>query len=118
MSDLSPTSPLSISSDSNGCSDNVQNNVPNVDPTAQSPETPVLDGVRPHHTAYPSEPARVTFSDALKFGLESSGGSLNPIFEPKPSLQSRVNEHTRVLLIGDTFNPSHEIPSINHPYPT
>jgi len=87
MSELSPRSPLSISSTSNGSSDNMQDHDSSVDFIAQPPNPPFLDGVRSNHHAQPSESPRPTFTDGLKFGLGSHGGCLNPTFEPKLSTQ-------------------------------
>ena len=49
MSALSPRSPLSLSSGSNGSNDDMQDNVPTSDIDTQSPNPSVLDGIRPHN---------------------------------------------------------------------
>jgi len=68
MSELCPRSPLSISSESNGSSDNVQDNVSCFDPNAQTANPVMLDGVRSHYAPQSGEPSRPTYTDALKYG--------------------------------------------------
>jgi len=83
----------------------MQDNVPSSDIDAQSPNLLVLDGIRPHYPAQPSESSRPTFSNALKFGLGSHGGDLKPSTEPKPSDQLGTSEPPRVILMEDSSNP-------------
>jgi len=83
-------------------------------PNAQPPHPTLVDGVRSHHPSQPDEPSRLTFADAFKFGLGSHGGSLNPTLEPKPSIQPQSDEHTRVLLMGESSNPAIGLPSVTH----
>ena len=87
ISELSPRSPLSLDSDSNGSSSNLQNDVPIRHHFAQSPGIAVLDGIGPNHSAQPTEPLRSTFSDTLKFGLGSYGSGSQPTVESKPGFQ-------------------------------
>jgi len=114
MSEFFPRSPLVISSKSDGSSDHIQDIVSSFDPNAQPPHPTLVDGVRSHHPSQPDEPSRPTFADAIKFGLGSHGGSLNPTLEPKPSIQPRSDEHTRVLLTGESSNPAIGLPSVTH----
>ena len=74
MSDRSSQSSLSLTSGSNGSSSDMQDNVSPSHNSAQSSNPTLLDRIRSHHSGQPTEPIRLTFSDALKFGLGSSGG--------------------------------------------
>ena len=86
MSYLSPRSPLSLNSDSNGSSSNLQNDVPISHHTVQSSVPALLDGIEPNHSAQSTEPIRSTFSDSLKFGFRSYGSGSQPTVESKPGL--------------------------------
>ena len=86
MSSLSPRSPLSLSSESNADSHDLQDPLPGTNSPAQSSIPPLLDGVRSHTPASPSEPSRATFASTLKLGLGSHGSSKESISEPESSL--------------------------------
>jgi len=84
----------------------MQNDVSIGDNDAQSPNPAVLAGVRPHHLDQPPESTRPTFANALKLGLGSSSGAFQPTSEPKLGVQYGSSEPPRVLLRGDSSNPS------------
>jgi len=106
MSERSSQSSLSLTSGSNGSSSDMQDNVSPSHNSAQSSNPTLLDRIRSHHSGQPTEPIRLTFSDAFKFELGSSGGGSQPTIELKLSHQSRSNEPTRVILIGKPSNPT------------
>ena len=73
----------------------------------------MLDGLGPHHSDQPNESLRPTFSDTLKFGVGGYGSGSQPVAESKSGVQSRINESTRVFLIGESSNPSSQPPLSN-----
>ena len=104
MSSLSPRSPLSFSSESNADSHDLQDPLPATHSHAQPPSPPVLDGVRPHCLASPSEPSRATFASTLKLGLGSHGSSKVSISEPESSSKHGISKSPGIVLIGEPSN--------------
>uniref|UniRef100_A0A7C9AS34 Uncharacterized protein n=1 Tax=Opuntia streptacantha TaxID=393608 RepID=A0A7C9AS34_OPUST len=88
----------------------MQNNVPTSDIDTQPPNPYVLDGIRPHNITQLFEPPRPTFASTLKLELESRGGDLKSTPEPKLGPQHGLFEPTRVVLKGDSSNPSGHTP--------
>lgn len=74
MSAPSPTSPMSLSSNSNGSTD-MQDIVPPANSATQPPITTLLDGGRLNHPSQPDQPYQPSYSDILKLGVGSDGGS-------------------------------------------
>jgi len=107
MSSLSPRSPLSLSSESNADSHDLQDPLPATHSHAQPPSPTVLDGVRPHCPASPSEPSRATFASTLKLGLGSHGSSKESISEPESSAKHGISKSPGIILTGE---PSYQNP--------
>ena len=85
ISEQSPTSPLSLSSGSNGSCSNMQGYVPPSDTATQPAKPTVLDGIRSNYSSQPTIPPGPTYTDDLKFGLENHDSHHQPLVEPKYS---------------------------------
>jgi len=107
---LSPRSPLSLSSESNGSSGDMQDNVLISDSDAQPPNTTVLDGIQPHNTSQPVESHRVTFASTLKLKLGSHGSDLKSTLESKLGPQYGLSQPPGKILKGDSSIPSSQTP--------
>lgn len=99
MTNLSPTSPLSLSNCSDGSSD-YQDTVPTSDHPTQSRDLPLLDGIRPHSNSQPDSTRPTACADALKFRSGGNGNSQVPPFEPKPRTKLPRNNSVGLLPIG------------------
>lgn len=101
MSLPSPTSPLSLNSNSDGSTD-LQYPISAPNPPTQSPVTPLLDGGRSDHSGVPHKSHHSCYFDALKFGVGSRGGHYQCPTQPEPSAQFRASSPPRLIPIVES----------------